>query len=222
VVPGLKVYASDAITGALTGFLARSAKDSAGYLNDPQIPEAMREDIRADLVTLPARFLDTACPEGWEAALRDVAAAPFEVAIPGHGAAMTRSQFERYRSALGAFLECTNSVAPEGECATRWADSVESLLADGPAEKPRARGIAEYYVGMLRANGGRSKYCKASADGLWVSRAGTLARLIVERVTPAPWLGLTGGPPTASGRRALALVPGAPSPLRVGLAMELG
>jgi hypothetical protein len=38
-----------------------------------------------DLVTLPAPFLDTACPADWTDALADVAATPFEVAIPGMG-----------------------------------------------------------------------------------------------------------------------------------------
>src|SRR5512138_1609178 len=50
--PGLRVYATDAIDEALTGFLARSAKDSAGYLADTRIPEATREDIRGDMETI--------------------------------------------------------------------------------------------------------------------------------------------------------------------------
>ena len=121
--PGLRVYASNAIDGALAGFFPASAKESAGYLDDPQVPQATRDDIRGDLqtiangaalkpdeviaaagnrtlggrtlrlnlapdaatagdvwivdeqsrvvvlgdlVTLPAPFLDTACPEGWQ------------------------------------------------------------------------------------------------------------------------------------------------------------
>jgi glyoxylase-like metal-dependent hydrolase (beta-lactamase superfamily II) len=215
--PDLRVYASSAIDGALTGFLAASARDSAGYLDDPQLPATIREDIRADvatirngaalkpdvvisasaamviggrelgvrlatdavtagdvwlydernrlavlgdLVTLPAPFLDTACPEGWKVALERVEAAPFEVAIPGHGSPMTRAQFRLYRRAFEAFVDCSNSSRPASECASGWADSVEPLLADGPGEKQRARDMTEYYVGMLRANGGRSKYCE--------------------------------------------------------------
>lgn len=214
--PDLMVYGSNAIDGALTGFLAASARESAGYLADPQIPETMRDDIRGDvhtietgaalrpdvvietpgpmsiggrrldvhlarhavtagdiwlydeasriavlgdLVTLPAPFLDTACPAGWTDALADVAATAFETAIPGHGTPMTRAQFEQYRRAFGAFIECSNSASPAGECGAQWADSVESLLEDAASEKPRGRGMAEYYVGMLRANGGRSEHC---------------------------------------------------------------
>jgi glyoxylase-like metal-dependent hydrolase (beta-lactamase superfamily II) len=217
--PHLRVYASDAIDGALTGFLASSATESAAYLNDPQISEGMRDDIRADvltiqngvalkpdvviaasgtvtlggralrihlapnavtagdvwlydeanrvavlgdLVTLPAPYLDTACPKGWKAALKQVAATPFEVAIPGHGAPMTHAQLMIYQNAFEAFIDCANSARPEDECASRWVDSIRPLLADDPIEQQRARGIAAYYVGLLRAHGGRSKYCESS------------------------------------------------------------
>lgn len=217
--PDLTVYASDAIDAALTDFFPASVKESAGYLDDPQIPQETRDDIRGDLltiqngaalkpdqvisesgtmtlggrrlrlnlardaatagdvwlydeqsrvavlgdlVTLPAPFLDTACPEGWKVALQQVAATPFEVAIPGHGGAMTRAQFLLYQAAFEAFIACSNSVRPQDECATSWADSIRTLLAEDPPEQQRAREMAGYYVGMLRANGGRSKYCAAA------------------------------------------------------------
>jgi glyoxylase-like metal-dependent hydrolase (beta-lactamase superfamily II) len=219
VHPGLRVYASGAIDGALDGFLARSAKDAAAYLEDPQIPPALRDDIRADvltiqggaalkpdvvlsasgeisigrrtlgihfaadavtagdlwlydpvhrlavlgdLVTLPAPYLDTACPAGWAAALGEVAAVPFEVAIPGHGPVMSRALFDLYRGAFDSFIGCANSTRPAGECASDWADSVEPLLADDAVERQRAIDAATYYVGMLRAHGGRSQDCAAS------------------------------------------------------------
>jgi glyoxylase-like metal-dependent hydrolase (beta-lactamase superfamily II) len=214
--PGLRVYASDAIDGALTGFFPASVKESAAYLDDPQISPATRDDIRGDLqtirngaaikpdevitasgtmtlggrslqvnlapdaatagdvwlydaqtrvaalgdlVTLPAPFLDTACPDGWKVALSQVATTPFERAIPGHGNAMTRAQFLVYQDAFEAFIACSTSAHSPDECASAWTDSISTLLADDPLEQRRARGMAAYYVGMLRANGGRSKYC---------------------------------------------------------------
>ena len=217
--PGLRVYASDAIDGAIENFFPSSAKDSAAYLDDPQIPQETRDDIRGDLlairngaalrpdevitvsgtialggrplrinlaldaatagdvwlydeesrvavlgdlVTLPAPFLDTACPEGWKVALQQVADTPFELAIPGHGDPMTRAQFQLYQAAFDAFIVCAGSARPQGECASDWADSIRTLLADDPAEQQRARGMAAYYVDMLRANGGRSKFCESS------------------------------------------------------------
>jgi glyoxylase-like metal-dependent hydrolase (beta-lactamase superfamily II) len=217
--PNLRVYASDAIDGALTGFFPSSVQESAAYLEDPQIPQETLDDIRGDLltiqngaalrpdqviavsgtmtlggrplrvnlardaatagdvwlydeeirvavlgdlVTLPAPFLDTACPEGWKVALQQVAATPFEVAIPGHGGTMTRAQFLLYQAAFEAFIACSNSVRPEGECATGWVESIRTFLADDPPEQQRAREMAGYYVGMLRASGGRSKFCAAA------------------------------------------------------------
>ncbi len=217
--PGLRVYASDAIDGAIENFFPSSAKDSAAYLDDPQIPQETRDDIRGDLlairngaalrpdevitvsgtialggrplrinlaldaatagdvwlydeesrvavlgdlVTLPAPFLDTACPEGWKVALQQVADTPFELAIPGHGDPMTRAQFQLYQAAFDAFIVCAGSARPQGECASDWADSIRTLLADDPAEQQRARGMAAYYVDMLRANDGRSKFCESS------------------------------------------------------------
>jgi glyoxylase-like metal-dependent hydrolase (beta-lactamase superfamily II) len=214
--PRLRVHASDAIDGALAGFLPASAKDSARYLDDPKIPEETRDDIRwdlqtirngpalkpdvvisgsgamtfgglalkvslapdavtagdvwlydetsrvaalGDLVTLPAPFLDTACPQGWKSALVQVAATPFTVAIPGHGAPMSRGQFLLYQDAFDAFIDCSLSTLPAEDCAARWTDSIRPLLSDDPLEQRRARGMAAYYVGLLRANGGRSKHC---------------------------------------------------------------
>jgi glyoxylase-like metal-dependent hydrolase (beta-lactamase superfamily II) len=219
--PGLRVYASGAIDGALRGFLAASAKETAAYLDDPQIPEETRDDIRADLltirngealkpdvviaasgmktlggralsinlaphaatsgdvwlydektrvaalgdlVTLPAPFLDTACPEGWQAALRQVAATPFRIAIPGHGTPMTRAQFKVYEAAFDEFIDCSKSTGPEAECAARWAHAVQPLLGQAPLAEEGAQRTAAYYVGMLRANGGRSKYCESPRD----------------------------------------------------------
>ena len=36
--------------------------------------------------TLPAPFLDTACPSGWQKALGELAAVDFQTLVPGHGA----------------------------------------------------------------------------------------------------------------------------------------
>lgn len=214
--PGLRVYASDAIDGALAGFLAKSARDAQAYVDDPQIPESLRADIRADretigngaalrpdvvvdrsgrrriagrsidvhlardaatdgdvwildrasgvvalgdLVTLPAPFLDTACPSGWKAALAQVARTRFRLAIPGHGAPMDRAQFARYRRAFEAFIDCSGSDRPRAACAAGWASDVQPLLGTGQDELQRARSMAGYYVDALRTGGGRSPYC---------------------------------------------------------------
>ncbi len=214
--PGLRVYASDAIDGALMGFLADSAKESVKYVDDPQIPEAMREDIQADLgsikngtalkpdqvigvsrdmqiggrtfhvnlardaatrgdiwlydpasgvaalgdlVTFPAPYLDTACPEGWSAALQVVVDTPFKTAIPGHGPVLTRPQVVMYQHAFDAFIACSASSDSQKMCANQWAASLKVLLAGQPFDAVRAGKVASYYVELLRANGGKSRYC---------------------------------------------------------------
>jgi glyoxylase-like metal-dependent hydrolase (beta-lactamase superfamily II) len=216
--PGLRVYASNAIDGALSGFLPASAKESAAYLEEPQVPKEARADLRldretiqhgaelrpdvvihastalslggrkfrinlapdaatsgdvwlydrrsgiaalGDLVTLPAPFLDTACPEGWKAALAEASATPFRLVIPGHGAPLQRQQFLLYRRAFESFIDCSNSDRPALDCGTNWANTVQPLLSADPAEMRRAQSMAADYIGLLRANGGRSKYCEA-------------------------------------------------------------
>jgi glyoxylase-like metal-dependent hydrolase (beta-lactamase superfamily II) len=214
--PGLHVYASDAMDGALVGFLAASARDSEHDLNDESIPADTRADIRldlatirngaalkpdvfikasgnlklagrrfdvhlapaaatagdvwlfdrssriaalGDLVTLPAPFLDTACPQGWLRALDDIARTPFALAVPGHGTPMSRAQFADYRNAFAAFIKCADSSDPGSTCAAQWSAAVKPLLDANPREMQRAIAMAGYYVDLLRAHGGRSQYC---------------------------------------------------------------
>ena len=218
--PKLRVYASNAIDDALAGFLARSVRESAEYLQDESIPAPMREDIAADaatvadgqalrpdivieqtgpqdvggrtidfhlasdavtagdvwlydprskvavlgdLVTLPAPLLDTACPQGWLAALEEVERTEFQVAIPGHGGPMGRAQVALYRNALSAFVACAASNEAKAECSARWLEEVDPLLSGAADEAARAQTLTNYYVDMLRANGGRSEYCRARA-----------------------------------------------------------
>jgi glyoxylase-like metal-dependent hydrolase (beta-lactamase superfamily II) len=49
--PELKVYASNAIDDALTGFLAKSAADAKSYLGGGKLPPQMAQDVRGDIAT---------------------------------------------------------------------------------------------------------------------------------------------------------------------------
>jgi glyoxylase-like metal-dependent hydrolase (beta-lactamase superfamily II) len=215
--PGLRVHASDAIDGALAGFLATSARESASYVDDPRLPATLREDIRGDirtiengaalrpdelvkesgpkilggrnlqlnlarhavtsadvwlydersaiavlgdLVTLPVPFLDTACPEGWRAALEEISATPFRIAIPGHGPPMSPGDVRIYRQAFASFIECSNSGRPADDCGAGWVDGVRKLLVSDGHASDRVKAMAVDYVEMLRANGGRSRHCE--------------------------------------------------------------
>jgi glyoxylase-like metal-dependent hydrolase (beta-lactamase superfamily II) len=123
--------------------------------------EASRVAASGDLVTLPAAFLDTACPAGWAEALDRISATPFRTVIPGHGRPLTRSEFETYRKAFKTLIACAASDRDKGECAAGWTASVQPLLGDGELAPRMAKGMTAGYVELLRANGGRSAYCKA-------------------------------------------------------------
>lgn len=114
--------------------------------------------VLGDLVTLPAPFFETACPERWREALDDVWATPFELAVPGHGAPMTRDRFDRYRVGFGAFIDCARSDTAPDQCAGGWA----AVAAEFGADAGEAGGYASYYVGFLRENGGKSPDCLAA------------------------------------------------------------
>lgn len=113
-----------------------------------------------DLVTLPAPFFETACPAKWEAALDEVWATPFKLAVPGHGAPMTREQFETYRGAFKNFRACVMSDQPAPTCAAGWTKDVAPLL-ETDADRRGATGFAGYYVDFLRKGGGTTADCQA-------------------------------------------------------------
>jgi glyoxylase-like metal-dependent hydrolase (beta-lactamase superfamily II) len=117
--------------------------------------------VIGDLVTFPAPFFETACPAAWRKALDEVWAVPFTTAIPGHGEPMTRAQFDAWRGAFNHFMDCVEGTAEAGQCAAAWADGIASFNGSDERARKMALGYAEYYVGFLRGNGGRSKDCRA-------------------------------------------------------------
>lgn len=117
-----------------------------------------RVAVLGDLVTFPAPFFETACPNAWRAALDEVWGTPFSIAVPGHGEPMTRAQFNAYRTAFNQFLECVDGDVPGEQCATGWTTGIAQFLEDDHARQ-RASAFANYYVGFLRQNGGRSPDC---------------------------------------------------------------
>jgi glyoxylase-like metal-dependent hydrolase (beta-lactamase superfamily II) len=135
----------------------RAVTDADVWLNDP----ASGVVVVGDLVTLPAPFFETACPDRWRAALDDVWAVPFRTAIPGHGEPMSRSQFDAYRQAFNAFMDCVEGESPAAQCAADWQRAVAPLLGKDERMRTMTLEYAQYYVDMLRKNGGRSAECLA-------------------------------------------------------------
>ena len=116
--------------------------------------------VIGDLVTLPAPFFETACPARWQAALDEVWATPFRIAVPGHGPTMTRDEFDRYRRAFGSFRTCVGSETAPAACAANWTRDLGALLTtDG--DRKEATEYASYYVEFLRKNSGASPECQA-------------------------------------------------------------
>ena len=216
--PGARVYASNAVEGALKTFLPESLAETRTYLETSQVDPETAEDLRGDiavieapaalkpdvvidrsrrismggrrleahlaryaatagdvwlydpktriaavgdLVTLPAPFLDTACPAGWRKALGDIWATPFQTAIPGHGPALTRADFARYRAAFEALVDCARGPRSGSGCAADWIAGVRPLLEPGDLALKRAVGMTESYVELLRMNAGASPFCEA-------------------------------------------------------------
>jgi glyoxylase-like metal-dependent hydrolase (beta-lactamase superfamily II) len=116
-----------------------------------------------DLVTFPSPFFETACPATWRRALDEVRAVPFRVAIPGHGEPMSRAQFDAWRDACNRYMDCVEGTADAGQCAATWADGIAGFLGGNEQARKQAVGYAEYYVGFLRENGGKSRDCRAGA-----------------------------------------------------------
>jgi hypothetical protein len=140
-----------------------SVRVAADAVTDADIwlyDEASRVAVIGDLVTLPAPFFETACPARWQSALDEVWATPFQQAVPGHGAPMTREQFDRYRRAFGDFRACVASDATADVCAAGWTRDIGTMLATD-ADRRQATEYATYYVGFLRKNGGASPDCRA-------------------------------------------------------------
>ena len=218
--PDAPVYATGAVDRVLDegGFLARNLESAKPMLDDPNLGDVAKEEVRifiatmaerdvlrpqvvvgapgetrlagkafdirlthgavtdadlwlydaasgvavlGDLVTFPAPFFETACPADWRRALDEVRSVPFRVAIPGHGEPMNPAQFDTWRRAFGSFMDCVEGTSGAGQCAITWADGIASFNAGDDRARRAALGYAEYYAGLLRANGGKSADCLA-------------------------------------------------------------
>jgi glyoxylase-like metal-dependent hydrolase (beta-lactamase superfamily II) len=104
-----------------------------------------------DLVTLPVPFLDTACPSHWQDALDGMAQQHFKVLIPGHGAPMSRAQFDKYRHAYMNLLVCAASDKAKSACVDGWMHDAEPLLSADDSKA--AKSMLDYYLdNSLRAD----------------------------------------------------------------------
>lgn len=117
--------------------------------------------IAGDLVTLPFPFLDTACPQRWKESLDRLAATDFKILIPGHGAPMSRQEFEQYRTAYSNLVSCGASSHTNAECADGWLTDTGNLVPKSSAGF--VRGALDYYVtNFLRPDAKTASLCGQS------------------------------------------------------------
>lgn len=117
--------------------------------------------VVGDLVVAPVPFFDTGCEEGWRRALAAIGATDWNILVPGHGAPMTRDDFDRWRGAFESWLDCAASLHPARECADTWMRDAEGFYT--PDEAVSARMLAEAYVGetLRKPANERMAYCAA-------------------------------------------------------------
>ena len=117
--------------------------------------------VIGDLVTFPSPFFETACPAKWLESLDEVRKSGFLSAIPGHGEPMSPEEFGAWRDAFATFVSCVNGDTEATQCAIGWADGTARFFGDDGKQRGAAIRYADYYVGLLRENGGASNECRA-------------------------------------------------------------
>lgn len=119
---------------------------------------ATRTAIAGDLVVAEVPFFDSGCPEGWRAALAEIAATPFERLIPGHGDPMTREAFTAWRAAFDALLDCAASPADAAACVAGWRTGAAAFIPAG--DGARIDEYTTYYLTeILRSPAAHERFC---------------------------------------------------------------
>jgi glyoxylase-like metal-dependent hydrolase (beta-lactamase superfamily II) len=103
--------------------------------------------MAGDLVTLPAPFLDTACPKRWRATLARLVRTKFKLLIPGHGAPMEGREVETYRRAFDGLLACAASDRTKAACVDGWLRDADTLIPEG--DRAYARALIDYYMDQV-------------------------------------------------------------------------
>jgi len=129
------------------------------WLYEPKAKLAIVGDLVVGLVP----FMDTACPQGWRAALGHIAAAPFKTLIPGHGGPMNRAGFVQWRKAFGNLLDCAAGTATRQACIDGWMRDAAPFIP--AADHDRVPGMVGYYIDTrLRAPlQENARYCEGGA-----------------------------------------------------------
>jgi glyoxylase-like metal-dependent hydrolase (beta-lactamase superfamily II) len=133
-----------------------AATESDLWIYDREEKLAIVGDLVVDIVP----FMDTACPDGWLRALDQIERTPFVTVIPGHGAAMSRSDFLAWKRAFTDFVACGRSQPDKSACIAGWEKGAAKFIDD--AHRDYVRRAAEYYITTrLRSSAEEQQlYCK--------------------------------------------------------------
>jgi glyoxylase-like metal-dependent hydrolase (beta-lactamase superfamily II) len=124
------------------------------------VDDATHTVIAGDLVVAPVPFLDTACARGWQRALGEIAATRFDRLIPGHGAPMSRADFDAWRAAFDGLVACAASPADTSACIDGWRISAAAFIPTG--DEARIGEMVKYYVEVrLRDAEAQRQSCEA-------------------------------------------------------------
>jgi glyoxylase-like metal-dependent hydrolase (beta-lactamase superfamily II) len=137
----------------LAGF---AASEGDVWLYDPEHKLAIVGDLVVDIVP----FMDTACPDGWLRALREIARTPFTTLIPGHGPVMTRADLATWTTAFSNFVNCGRSSSTAEQCVAGWEKDAAKFIDH--AHRDYVREAAGYYLSTrLRSSPEEQQlYCK--------------------------------------------------------------
>ena len=133
-----------------------AATEGDVWIYDPK----SRTAIVGDLIVGIVPFMDTACPDGWNKSLGDIAAIPFTTLIPGHGPIMSRADFNGWRTAYDNFVKCGRSSADKKTCVDGWVRDAAKFIDD--EHRGYVRAAADYYLTTrLRSSPEEQQfYCK--------------------------------------------------------------
>ncbi len=155
LIPDVPV-SGDAKLGTLELRLAPFAATAGDtWVYDPQTKTL----AAGDLIVTPVPFFDTACAQGWRDALERLAAQDFAQIVPGHGAAMTKAEFNVYRRAFGRLLDCAAGAAVASACAQGWREDAARFLTSAQEQSYADRAIAYYIDNILRVPAKQTELC---------------------------------------------------------------
>jgi glyoxylase-like metal-dependent hydrolase (beta-lactamase superfamily II) len=140
-----------------------AATEGDVWIYDPRTKVAIVGDLVVGLVP----FMDTACADGWSKALDEIAATPFQMLIPGHGAVMNRADFLQWRTAYNDFVSCGRSSAPVNQCIAGWdRDAAKFIDAE---HKAYVDGAVGYYIQtrLQSSSEEQQRYCRPLSASTW-------------------------------------------------------